>query len=135
MFQLHHVALTVGDLERSGAFYRALGFETVMQWRADDGHLRIDHLRLGPCILELFCFRDGPRARPAPNLDTDLPRPGLRHIALACDDLKEAMERLRDAGIPIETGITRGRTGFDYFFVRDPDGNFVEIVQDSRQLP
>jgi len=27
--------------------------------------------------------------------------------------------------------IKHGRTGIDYFFIKDPSGNFIEFVQDD----
>ena len=38
------------------------------------------------------------------------------------------------AGLATNPEITEGRTGIKYFFINDPDGNWVEIVQDDRAL-
>jgi len=38
-------------------------------------------------------------------------------------------------GAAHRTEIKLGRTGLRYFFVRDPDGNYLELVQDDRHLP
>ena len=38
------------------------------------------------------------------------------------------------SSIEIAVDITKGRTEIDYFFIKDPDGILVEIVQDDRGL-
>jgi catechol 2,3-dioxygenase-like lactoylglutathione lyase family enzyme len=60
---------------------------------------------------------------PAPQPDNFSPR----HVALHVDDAAKAREELRGKGVEIaETVLIPGA---DRFFVRDPDGNRIEIVQ------
>lgn len=133
MFSFHHVALSVSDLERSTAFYTLLGFEPVLRWRADDESLTIQHLKRGEALLELFCYAepvgDGVAER---DLAGDLPRIGIRHFGLRVEDIGAALVALDRLGLAEGIEGTHGRTGIDYFFVRDPDGIFVEVVQDDR---
>jgi len=135
MFSFHHVALSVSDLERSTAFYSLFGFEPVFRWHADDDSLAIQHLKRGEALLELFCYAESvDEAVSARDLGNDLPRIGVRHFGLRVDDIAVALTALNRLGLANGVEVTHGRTGIDYFFIRDPDGIFVEVVQDSRKL-
>jgi glyoxylase I family protein len=133
MFKFHHIALSVSQLSRSQDFYQALGFEQVYQYQSEDGSLQIAHLKLGEAILELFCYAQAEDAPLSTKLlVTDLPRLGVKHFGLAVADIHQAKEKLQALGLLQEVEISHGRTGIDYFFVQDPDGIFVEVVQDDR---
>jgi glyoxylase I family protein len=135
MYAFHHVSISVKDLARSIAFYRLFGFEHVLQWVAPDGSLTIVHLKLGSTLLELFCYAQSTDDRlPLLSMDADLRHLGLRHFALRTASLEAALQQLRTAGVNPQSEITEGRTGIRYFFTRDPDGIFVEIVEDERQF-
>jgi glyoxylase I family protein len=135
MFNFHHVSLSVTDLDRSMEFYSGFGFKKVLQWESDDNALSIAHLKLKESILELFCFAD---PRPAPEsmkkLATDLPVIGIRHFGIQVDSLRKAKDFIIQNGYAEEIEINKGKTGIDYFFIKDPDGIFVELVQDERGL-
>jgi glyoxylase I family protein len=136
MFLPHHIAISISNLEHSVGFYEKLGFDTVMQWQAEDGSLSIVHMKLGDMLLELFCYASG-RDAPAmeQTLESDLKTIGTKHFGLRVDDIEMARKRLIEAGLAdASVSVTKGRTGIEYFFLRDPDGLFVEIVQDDRSF-
>ncbi|MDA2933464.1 VOC family protein [Acidobacteria bacterium AH-259-D05] len=135
MFRFHHVSLSVTNINKSVEFYSIFGFRKVHEWCADDGSLQIIHLRLGDSLLELFCFSN-PKEPPESTreLETDLPVIGVRHFALQVNSIIDARNRVIEKGYKPCVATKRGRTGIDYFFVKDPDGIFVEIVQDDRKL-
>jgi len=133
-FYIHHVAVSVSDIEKSAEFYRYFGFEEITDYTAEDGSYRIKHLKLGDFIVELFWFCDH-TAVVKKDLWNDLKTGGYRHIALKVKDIYKALEELKkDKIADSETQVSKGRTGILYFFIKDPDGNFVEIVQDDRNL-
>ena len=133
MFSVHHCTLSVADLERAVSFYGVFGFEPITQWTADDESLRIVHLALGGVILELFCYaaNNGVAGREYA-VGNDLELVGVKHLALQVSSLHEAKALLADHGMSTGTEISHGRTGIDYFFVQDPDGLWLEIVEDHR---
>jgi glyoxylase I family protein len=133
-FSFHHLALSVQDLSRSMTFYRALGFAEVHRYEAPDGSIAISHLALGSMILELFCYTDVEVPAQPTTMGNDLPVAGIKHFGIAVESVRAAREVLVARGIDPECDIALGRTGIEYFFVQDPDGVWVELVQDDREL-
>lgn len=133
MFTFHHVAISVSNIESSKRFYAALGFKTVLDWVSDSDDLAISHLKFGPILLEIFCYREF-KENNKKTLADDLPELGVKHFGLKVDCLETAKREIVEAGLGDEEDIEvkSGRTGINYFFIRDPDNNFVEIVEDKR---
>ncbi len=132
MFSFDHTALSVSDLDRSVAFYTKLEFALDQRWDAEDGSLSIVQMKdAGGAILELFCYRDCaalPEYRT--ELVTDLPVLGTKHMALHTADVHAAAKSLLAAGVLTEEPtVLTGRLGRSYFFIRDPDGIPVEIIE------
>lgn len=135
MFSFHHVALSVQNIEPSIEFYGVFGFSPVYKWVSDDESLSIVHLKQGDMLLELFCYKDTASApTSSQTLATDLPRIGIKHFGLQVKDIYEAKEHLQTLGLADGVEVTQGRTGIDYFFIKDPSGILVEVVQDERNL-
>lgn len=136
LFRPHHCALSVRDTGESAAFYSIFGFKLVLQWTAPDDSLTIVHLaRDDDFILELFEYESNRKLGPVNiTVGNDLERLGVKHIAFKVDDLSGAAEEFKRMNSGEMTGIQNGRTGIRYFFIADPDGNWVEITQDNRAL-
>lgn len=139
---VHHVGLTVSDLDRSVDFYtHHLGCTTVMAQEKEggylativgypDAHVRMAHLcAAGDLVIELFEYY-APQTR-----TTDLePRLiGNPHLCFVVDDLRAVHDRLVSADIeflsepvPIDTGVNAGGMGV---YLRDPDGIVIELFQ------
>lgn len=137
-FTAHHVTLSIRSLNASVDFYGWLGFRTLLRWDSADDDLTIVHLSSadGHLILELFCYAEN-SFEPSLSLSAgnDLTAVGVKHFALQVADLKSLHERALDEwGESSVTELTVGRTGIQYFFLRDPDGMWVEIAEDHRAL-
>lgn len=134
-FSIHHAAISALDMAESVAFYEQFGFTTVLHWQDPDGRMEIAHLKLAGNYLEIFCYRDPvPAPETATSLATDLPRIGVKHFALKVPSIQEAKSFVESRGIATDVEIQQGRTGVTYFFVKDPSGILVELVEDERGL-
>ncbi len=60
--------------------------------------------------------------------------PGLRHLAIAVTDFDAAYERLRAAGVEF-AGEPSESKGTRVVFFRDPEGNFLHLIQRAEPLP
>jgi len=123
---LAHVGIRVHELERSLRFYELLGFSKTVGPVGPEPVAILEH----PSGLELNLVLNAPRAS-EPNILMDVAEkhPGITHIALLCGDIEAAQRRLADAGIPLSGGPVRFPIGAQAIFVRDPDGNVIELHQ------
>jgi catechol 2,3-dioxygenase-like lactoylglutathione lyase family enzyme len=118
---LDHLVLTVRDADRTVAFYAALGAREV---RFGEGRRALE---VGSQKINLHVAG----AEIAPHAAA--PVPGSGDICLLVDGtLDDAVAALSAAGIPVELGpVPRtGATGpLRSVYVRDPDGNLVELSE------
>lgn len=132
-FTIHHAAISAINMAESVAFYEQFGFRVVLHWKDPDGALEIAHLKLGANYLEVFWYRDQkPAPETAASLATDLPRIGVKHFALKVDSVYEAKNFVENRGIASNVEVQQGRTGVIYFFIKDPSGILVELLEDKR---
>ena len=93
MFNINHVAISVTDIERSIEFYKKFGFQEFKSWKAEDGSIKINMLKLNNTVLEIFCYKeyiDLPET--AKKTATDLPILGTKHFALGVDSIEKAKD-------------------------------------------
>ena len=143
--EVQSVSVTVGDLERSVAFYRdVLGFSAV-----DDNEVageEYEHLygifgarihsatmRLGDEQLVLMQFL-APRGRPMP-IDSRGNDQWFQHVAIIVSDMDRAYAVLREhkvehasTGPQVLPAWNKNAGGISAFYFRDPDGHFLEIL-------
>jgi glyoxylase I family protein len=111
--QIDHVSVLITDVERSRRFYRdLLGLKEIAKPRTFD--FVVLWFELGNQQLHLL-LKDRP--------DTRSPR----HFALRVQDVQQARGYLRERGISMDE--TTLIPGCDRFFIHDPDGNRIEIIQ------
>src|SRR5882757_3336840 len=123
---LAHIGIRVHDLERSVRFYELLGFSKTAGPIGPEPVAILDH----PSGLEINLVLNAPSAS-EPNILMDVPEkhPGITHFALLCPDLEGAKARLAAAGIGLSGGPIRFGPAAQGMFVRDPDGNVIELHQ------
>jgi catechol 2,3-dioxygenase-like lactoylglutathione lyase family enzyme len=124
---LSHVALWVGDLEKSREFYRGyLGFGEPYTLDSADGGVAITWMKINDRqSIELF------------PLGGKKPKDGdsLYHIALETDDAQGMLGYLVSRGVkgpggkPLPAAAKAGRIGNLNYFTEDPDGHIVEFTQ------
>lgn len=122
-----HAAFGVHDLTAALAFYAKLGLEESFRLHHPDGSLMLVYLHVGrDRFLELF-----------PNGPEPDPRrvQSFRHVCLLTDDLAGTVETLRQAGVAIEREPKEGLDHNLQAWIRDPDGNAIELMQLSEESP
>lgn len=116
--RLLHAALLVRNLERARNFYGGvLGLKEKPRYNFDFAGAWYD---LGECELHLMVT-----AEPLSPVESRPRRD--HHIALEIDDLETAKRALQAAGLSFRASSS-GRASV---FVRDPDGNLIELQEQS----
>ena len=132
MFNINHIAISVTNMEKSKEFYKKFGFKEFKQWKADDESIKINMLKLGNTVLEIFCYKENKELpESSKTVATDLPVLGTKHFALGVNNIEEAKEFVIKNEICKEVDIRKGRLGKSYFFIQDPDGILVEIIEND----
>ena len=123
---INHVGLRVRELEASRAFYEKLGFEFIVGPIGPEPVAVMLH----PSGVNINFILNASEGASKENLLMDVPEKhtGFTHIALEITDRSEVVERLEKVGIPI-TETVELPDGTVFFFVRDPDGNVIELHQ------
>ena len=146
---VYHTGVTVSSLDRSLAFYRdLLGFEIVGTRTAREPYiqrlvdapgatLQIALLRVpgSPHLLELLEYV-GVERREAAARPRD---PAAAHLCLFVRDLAGLYSRLQAAGRAVlsepQTATAGRNAGASIVYVRDPDGFWVELMEDPKYSP
>jgi lactoylglutathione lyase len=123
---LAHIGIRVHDLERSLRFYSILGFTKTLGPIGPEPVAILSH----PSGVELNLILNAPAAK-TPNVLMDVPEkhPGITHVALLCADISAAATQLEAFGIRLSGGPIRFTPQTKGIFVRDPDGNVIELNQ------
>ena len=124
---LSHVALWVGDLARSRAFYKGyLGFDEPYSLMSKEGSIDLTWIKVNDRqTVELFPIT------PSSSFRGD----SLYHVALETDDARAMLGYLKSRGVtapggkPLPERVGRGRIGNLNFFAEDPDHHTIEFVQ------
>ncbi|HWH10475.1 MAG TPA: VOC family protein [Solirubrobacteraceae bacterium] len=120
--ELIHTCYRIGEIDRSVAFYSALGFEELKRMPIRDEAINVFMGLPG----------DGPRLELTYNFGVDHYEmgTGYNHIALRVEDLDGTLERLAEHGIaPEKPPYSIREGGSRLCFVRDPDGYRIELIE------
>ena len=124
MPELIHTCYRIGEIDRSVAFYKALGFEELGRLPIRDEAVNVF----------MGLPDDGPRLELTYNFGVDSYElgTGYNHIAVRLDDLDGALAGLAEQGIePEKPPYTVSENGPRLCFVRDPDGYRIELIEKS----
>lgn len=117
-----HVGIRVHDLETSTAFYSLLGFELTAGPIGPEPVAILHH----PGGMEInLVLNAADDARTNLLMDVEVKHPGITHLALVVDSVDQAREVLEAAGHRITEVMNI--PGMTAMFVRDPDGNVIEL--------
>ncbi len=123
---LIHTCYRITDIDRSTAFYNALGFEEMGRIPIRDEAINV--------FMNLPGDGDMPRLELTYNFGVDSYDlgSGYGHIAITAEDLDGTLDRLKEQGIePEKPPYTVREGGSRLCFVRDPDGYRVELIEKS----
>ncbi len=148
---VEHVGLTVGDLDRSIAFYTAAFGYSVLRKTPVNAYLHLEDELLELMVAGTPASDDGPDTTEA--WRAQMPgSPGLNHIGFRVDDLDAAIERIEAGGgrlvippyeftpqiesvaEPASDKLRRaarplGRRAWRLAVFADPDGALLELVE------
>lgn len=133
MSAFHHVAVTVSDLKRSITFYEKMGFKVLTQKDTPEKQKRSAFLAKDDLNLEMFYyqdFTDNPSTRNS--MGNNVKEVGQKHFAIRVDSIDQTRQDLEAKGIVLESETDIGDAGYKFFFIRDPDGIWIEYVEDDR---
>ena len=119
-----HTCYRIGEIDRSVAFYNALGFEEVGRMPIGDEAINV--------FMNIPGDGDMPRLELTYNFGVDSYQlgTGYNHIAIAAGNLDETLARLAEQGIEPERPPYSVREGGSRLcFVRDPDGYRIELIE------
>jgi len=121
---LLHTCYRITDIDRSVAFYSALGFEETGRMPIRDEATNV--------FMNIPGDGDEPRLELTFNHDVDSYElgTGYGHIAIAVPDLDARLAELAEQGIePEKPPYTVSEGGSRLCFVRDPDGYRIELLE------
>lgn len=118
----------VGDLETSLAFYRdTLGLEEAFRLHDGEGRLWIAYLHVGGGRFVELMKASG---KDLAGVDRGS---GYTHMCLLVDNSSELLAELRGKGVTILSDISLGKDGSRQFWIKDPDGNRIELMEYTDQ--
>jgi len=123
---LAHVAIRVTDLPAAVRFYcDGLGLRRAFDLKDAAGEVWLTYLLAGNGgFVELF-------PNGIPNGGERENAAGLVHLCLEVDDMERTLDELRRRGLEVPGRPARGEDGNLQYWLRDPDGNPVELMEVS----
>ncbi|MHC1723699.1 MAG: VOC family protein [Aminipila sp.] len=111
--------LRVNDLEQSIQFYKEIvGLEVVNRFSGGP-HTEIAFLGNGETQVELICDGDSRDI----NVGSDI------SWGFTTESLDKSLDMVRQKGINIESGPIQPNPHVKFFFIKDPDGMLIQLVE------
>lgn len=139
-----HVAITVADFNRSVRFYadvfgapvvgvsdsetdRVKGFFGVQGEDGEEPTCKIGWIRIpGGATIEIFEFKPV-----EPYEEVVWGRQGITHFSMNVRDTAKWHDYLVSKGVEIVAPPLQSPHGHTFFFVKDPDGNLIELIDNK----
>lgn len=141
-----HVAITVADFNRTVRFYSDVFGAHVVGVNCDHDpqrlrtffgvdddapELKIGWIRVpGGATIEVFEFTPG-----GPGTPVEWSRQGLTHLSFNVRGTERWHRHLVAQGVEIVSPPEASPKGHTFFFVKDPDGNLVELIDNKHMRP
>lgn len=118
---LEHLGIPTNDLDKSVAFYKGLGFETLLTTVVEASSVRVAFLGQKGLVLEIY---EDHKA---------VMKPGaVEHVAIDVTDIEKAYAAVREAGYAILEEIQFlpfWENGVRYFKIEGPNAEIIEFLQ------
>lgn len=141
-----HIGITVADLDRSVRFYSEnFGFayvrgahftrpffeknRSLYNLPPETTECRTAVLQSPGCHVQLELFRFSECLEPQ---RVPWNRNGITHFAVTTDDVEGMAEQMRKNGVEFCMDVGVRPDGGHWVFVRDPDGNLIEVMEPFR---
>ena len=125
-----HVAFRVSDIQRTIDWYRdVLGAEVVCHVEAVGPKPEYYYAEFANGQMVEFFTHGQPGPAAAPDAV------GFAHLSLLVDDIEEALTHVNAVGATISRPYFEGRAGQKVFFLADPDGHQIELMELRRDSP
>lgn len=122
--KIHHIAITVTDLEKSIDFYeKNFSFKVTKRFEKEGSKQRAALMKLGENFIELWQFED---MRENKDDLQDIKIKGIRHLALGVKNLNDTVSGLEKKGLQCKPP-KMGSSGQKYSFTKDLDGIPIEL--------
>jgi glyoxylase I family protein len=123
---IHHVSLSVTDLEQAKHFYgEILGLKEINRPNFDFPGA---WYKIGDQQLHLILYQDSETLRKNRQVET---KDG--HFAIRVQDYYQTLAYLKDKGVLV-TENPNSKSGFAQLFCTDPDNNLIEFNADQASL-
>lgn len=130
IIDIGHTAFGCHDMDAALEFYALLGITESFRLTKEDGSIRLIYLHVsGDRFLELF------PAGPSPEQRANNGPSSFKHLCLMTDDIEADVAHLRGHGVTIDTEIKLGMDTNQQAWIKDPDGNPIELMQISGTSP
>lgn len=136
---IHHFGIMVSDLDKVLPFYQDIfgmkimldtgimnGPDVKAVMGRPDAQIRLVYLKSGDQTFELIQLITPPGKPIADN--TEFAEVGRAHLAIFVEDIEGFYKEMEEKGVRISCPIQVG-PDIKLFYIRDPDGLWVEIVQ------
>ncbi len=122
-----HPAFACNDISKTLAFYEILGIKESFRLNKEDGSLWLVYLHVGgDRFIEVF--PDGPEVVPG--------RPqSFMHLCLKVENIEAFVEKIRAAGVHIDSEVMLGADHNKQAWIKDPDLNPIELMELSYNSP
>lgn len=122
---IHHKAFKVADMDKSLEFYcDKLGFQKAFELHDDDDNPWIVYIKIAEGnFVELFYG------------GVESEKDQVDHICFEVDDIQETAGELKKKGVSFAVDITQGKDLNYQFWIKDPDGNWLEFMEMSPESP
>ena len=131
VLKLDHIGVAVTGLQEGAKMYEALGLKLAGTEEVVEQKVRVGFFPVGDTEIELLESTD-PEGPIAKFIEKNGGRGGIQHLAFRVDNIEEALESLKAAGVPLIDQVPRyGAGGAKIAFIhpKATGGVLIELSQ------